>query len=116
MILEIVCDNDGFVSSDTVAITNHFTSNPTHISSYRAVGDLATPAGYGTGGSSTIPQVTTDPVSPTAGQIWVLATGTVGTGGQAMGVLGLTYSRSEVRRYDLSYKASNGSIIRMRLS
>lgn len=110
MILEIVCDNDGFISTDTQAITDHFTNNPTHVSSYRAIGDSAAPTPY-TAGSGTIPEVTTDPVSPTAGQVWVLAAD-LGAVGTPIGLLlSLTYAVSNFD-YKLSYRTSEGTTVR----
>lgn len=115
MIYYAVCDQDGFTTNDADLADVHFIANPTHTSHFGAGGTSCYPVPY-SGGGSTIPQVATDPVSSTAGQTWVLASGTTGVSGQAMGVLGLTYSRAEVEHYDLSYKAENGDIIRVRLS
>jgi hypothetical protein len=50
-------------------------------------------------GSIQLPEYTSDPASPTAGQAWISAAGSAGTAGQAMGVMGLTYSRTEVDQY-----------------
>lgn len=114
MITYAVCDQDGFISLSTEGDIAHYAANPTHTSHVGVGGNSASPIPYT--GSSTISQVATDPVSPTPGQIWVLATGQVGTAGQAMGVLGLTYSRQEVQTYQLSYATSNGDIRRVPLS
>lgn len=114
MIYYCVCDQDGFMTNDVDLATSHFQTNPTHTSHMGVGGDSSTPVPYSTG-SSTISQVTTDPVNPTTGQMWVLASGTVGSAGQAMGVLGLTYSRTEVNIYQLSFKTTNGDIKRVRL-
>lgn len=116
MITYDVCDQDGFWSVDSAAVLDHFTTNPTHTSHVGVGGDTCSPLPYSGGGSSTIPEVSSDPVSPTAGQIWLLANGKVGTGGQAMGVLGLTYSQAEVNSYDLSIYTQEGKIIRVRMS
>lgn len=111
----LVCDIDGFVAQDSDAWLQHFTDNPTHTSHIGVGGDSCSPVPYA-GGSSTVPQVTSDPVSPSAGQIWVLANGTNGSAGEAMGVMGLTYSRSEVDFYELSFVADNGDIKKARLT
>lgn len=63
-----------------------------------------------TNGVTNIPQLTSDPVSPTPGTPWVKTTGAIGFPGLAMGPLGLTYSRQEVATYTLSWEAQNGSI------
>lgn len=110
-----VCDIDGFTSDGTEGNVQHYADNPTHTSHIGIGGDLSVPVPYSTG-IPIIPQVVSDPASPTAGQMWVLAIGQVGTAGQAMGVLGLTYSDEVVQSYQLSYKASNGDIKRVGLS
>lgn len=116
MIYYCVCDQDGFYTNDPDLALTHFTSNPTHTSHFGAGGDSCDPIPYTGGGSSTIPEVSSDPISPTAGQIWLLANGKVGTGGQAMGVLGLTYSQAEVASYDLSIYTQEGKTIRVRMT
>lgn len=115
MITYDVCDQDGFWSTDSIAVQAHYDANPTHTSHVGLGGDSATPVPY-SGGSSTISEVSSDPVSPTAGQIWLLANGKVGAAGQAMGVLGLTYSQTEVASYDLSIYTQEGKTIRVRMS
>jgi len=114
MILEIVCDNDGFISGDTQAITDHFTNNPTHVSSYRAVGDSATPTPYSSG-NSTIPELTSDPSSPTAGQAWVLATPLAAIGSPIGILLALTYATTTFS-YQFSYRTTENTTIRTVLS
>lgn len=115
MIYYCVCDQDGFDTNDPELALAHFTDNPTHTSHFGAGGDSCVPIPY-SGGSSTIPEVTTDPVSPTTGQIWLLANGKTGTAGQAMGVLGLTYSQPEVESYDLSIYTQEEKTIRVRMT
>jgi len=67
------------------------------------------------GGSSQITQVTSDPSSPQSGDVWVLVNGSAGSAGQAMGILGLTYSRTEATSYQFSIKLANGDIKRIGL-
>ncbi len=68
-----------------------------------------------TAGSTPVLEVLTDPVTPTAGSLWVRVTGKDGSPGVAMGVLGLTYSHTEIQFAGLSCKLSNGDIRRVRL-
>lgn len=112
----LVCDQDGYISYTEEGDDSHFLINPTHTSHIGVCGDSGAPIPYTSGGSSTIPEVTTDPVSPTINQAWVLDIGSVGVAGQAMGVLGLTYSRTEVDQYQLSIKMANGDIKRTNLN
>ncbi len=66
--------------------------------------------------SLTIPEVMVDPSSPGAGDSWVLLSH-VGLAGEAMGVLGLTYSGDIVsNRYLLSYYTTEGTTVRTELS
>ena len=109
-----VCDQDGFVSLTVEGDIAHYANNPTHTSHIGVGGDSCSPAPY-EAGSSSIPQVTSDPPSPVVGVPWILATGTVGSAGLAMGVMGLTYTQREVTRYDLSIKTEEGYIKRVRL-
>jgi|SRR6185369_3080668 len=111
----LVCDQDSLVFQESDAWDAHFISNPTHTSHIGVGGDSSSPTAYSTGGSSTVSQVIIDPTSPTTGQYWLRATGTVGIAGQAMGVLGLTYSQTEVEKYELSIKTAEGYIKRVRL-
>ena len=69
----------------------------------------------GGGGSGTIPEYYTDPVSPTPGQTWVLATLKMAAGSPIGLLLSLTYSIS-VYTYQLSYYTSEGTIIRTPLN
>lgn len=59
-----------------------------------------------------------DPVSPTAGTIWVKRTFTpLGNPGDGMGLLlALTYSGVGASTYELSYKTNENTIIRTVLS
>jgi len=68
-----------------------------------------------TSGSSAIPEVYIDPVSPTAGQTWVLATdrGAIGT---PIGLLLSLTHAANVFGYQLSYRTLEGTTIRMVLS
>lgn len=114
MITYLVCDQDGFIGITESEITAHFVANPTHTSHIGIEGDLGSPTPY-PGGSSTISQVTTDPVSPTAGTTWVLATdqGAIGT---PIGLLlSLTHANS-LFVYQLSYRTAQGTTIRTNLS
>jgi len=66
--------------------------------------------------NTTIPEVTMDPSSPTAGETWVLMS-SVGLAGEAMGVLGLTYSGDAAHStYQLSYYTTEGTTVRTELS
>lgn len=109
-----VCDIDGFTTNDPDVAEAHFLLWPAHTSHFGVGGIDASPTPYA-GGSSTISQVTSDPVAPSTGQFWILAEGSVGGAGHAMGVLGLTYSRNEVAAYKLSVKMVNGDVKRMEL-
>lgn len=110
----LVCDQDGFVADTQEGNIAHYATNPTHTSHVGIGGDSSTPVPYT--GSSGISEVDTDPSSPTPGTMWLKANGRVGTAGQAMGVLGLTYSQSEVASYQLSIKTSEGPIVRVGVS
>ena len=58
----------------------------------------------GGGGSSTIPELYTDPVSPTPQQVWVRATPIV-SGGTPIGLLlALTHSDITGYTYELAYR------------
>ena len=77
------------------------------------------PVIYQSGGSSSsssgIPEVYTDPVSPTPGQTWILATA-IANVGQPIGLLlSLTYAVNRYT-YQLSYYTSENLIIRTVLS
>lgn len=113
MITFVYCDFDSFLSSDTNAITTHFTDNPTHTSRIGIMGDSGIPAHYG--GGSTPQEVTTDPVSPTAGDIWVLHSASV-TGGSPIGLL-LSLTQTQVAsQYLLSYRTTENTTVRTVLS
>lgn len=77
----------------------------------------------GSGGSSTlvIPELTSDPISPSPQQAWVLYTvvgGTGGNAGQPIGLLlSLTYAGSGgSSSYKFSYQSLEGPIVRTTLS
>jgi len=64
----------------------------------------------------TIPEYDTDPFPLNFGDTWVLATGTL-LAGQAMGVLGLTYSGDlGTATYQLSYYTTEATIVRTPLN
>jgi len=64
----------------------------------------------------TIPEYASDPVVLNFNDTWVLATGTL-LGGDAMGVLGLTYSGDlGSATYLLSYYTTEGTIVRTPLT
>jgi hypothetical protein len=68
------------------------------------------------GGTPTIPEVYQDPSSPTPQQTWILAT-TNYTAGQAMGIMGLTYSGDLASdTYQLSYRTNEGTTVRTPLN
>lgn len=105
-----VCDIDGFTSDGTEGNVQHYTDNPTHTSHIGIGGDLSVPIPYSS--SSLIPQVTTDPVSPVSGQIWVRKLGT--TGGEPIGLLlSLTYASTLL--YQLSYRTAESTTLRITL-
>jgi len=76
----------------------------------------------GSGGSATITELGSDPISPTTNQAWVLRTGSGGTGGgilQATMGLGFPYlsvSSGGSYTYQLSYYTEAGTIVRSTLS
>lgn len=64
----------------------------------------------------TIPQYNVDPLPLSFGDTWVLATGTL-LAGEAMGVLGLTYSGDlATPSYQLSYYTNEATIRRTSLT
>lgn len=67
------------------------------------------------GGSSIIPEFTSDPVSPTAGQTWILRTTTHSAGSSIGLLLGLTYA-NDLYAYQLSYFTTESTIVRTGLS
>lgn len=79
----------------------------------------AVPGGSGGGGGSTaiLQYDNTDPVSPAAHDAWVLRTGTITGGGEAMGLLlALTYAASGSYTYQFSYRTEEGTTIRATLT
>lgn len=111
MIQYVVCDQDGQVFQTNAGYAQHFADNPTHTSHSGACGDSASPTPYS--GGSSVPEVTSDPSSPSYGQSWVLDTGSAGTAGEAMGAMGIPYSRTEVAQYQFCVKTLNGDIKRV---
>lgn len=112
----LVCDQDGFIVENIEGSTvQHFIDNPTHTAHVGVGGDSSVPTTYAAGSSGTISEVETDPALPVAGQIWLKVNGAIGVAGQAMGVMGLTYTKKEVDNYDLSMKTSAGQIVRLRM-
>ena len=74
-----------------------------------------TPAGSSGGGGGTLPEYYTDPVSPAAGDTWILAT-IATAGGSPMGMLlSITYA-ANTYTYQLSYRTTEGTTIRTTLS
>lgn len=72
-------------------------------------------SGGGTSGPVAIPEVYTDPLTPLAGSVWVLALDQ-GTGGSPLGLLlSLTHAVS-IFTYQLSYRTTEGTTIRTVLS
>ena len=75
--------------------------------------------GSGTG-SGTIPQYTSDPVSPTAGQAWILRSGSVSAGGDIMTFIGgfplVNPGGGGGYTYQFSYYTNEGTIIRNTLT
>lgn len=68
------------------------------------------------GGSVSIPEITTDPVSPAAQSAWILYTPTTG-GGTPIGLLlSLTYPGTGSSSYKFSYKTIEGPIVRVTLT
>lgn len=116
MITYAVCDQDGFVSLSVEGDIAHYAANPTHTSHIGVGGDSSSPIPYSTG-SSTIPEVTSDPVSPTAGQTWVLHTGGITTSGTPLGLLlSLTHDVTSANVYQLSYRTTENTTIRVGMS
>lgn len=74
------------------------------------------------GGSSSIPELSSDPASPTTNQAWVLRSGSGGTGGgvlQATMGLGFPYLSANTGgsfSYQFSYYTEAGTIVRSTLS
>jgi hypothetical protein len=69
-----------------------------------------------TSGSVNIPEVNIDPLTPNAGDTWVLHLGTA-IGGSPIGLLlALTQSDDRVGGYDLSYRTSEGTTVRTPLT
>lgn len=75
------------------------------------VGDTIRGAG---GGSSGIPELANDPVSPSTSEAWVLRTDFYG--GSPIGLLLSLTSVSMPSTYKLSYKTISGAIVRVALA
>lgn len=60
-----------------------------------------------------VPELNPDPGSPAPGDVWVRSADVGFNAGDAMGVMGLTYSGPS---YSLSYKTESGGIVRTELS
>lgn len=63
-----------------------------------------------------LPQVAISPTYVAANDSYVLANGTVGAPGMAMGMMGLTYTKQEVESYALVYKTSEGKDVKVGLA
>lgn len=74
--------------------------------------------GTGGGGTASIPEYTSDPISPSAEDAWVLRSGGAVGGGSPIGMLlALTYAGSGGSyTYQFSYYTNEGTIIRNTLS
>lgn len=76
----------------------------------------------GASSGSTIPELSSDPASPTTNQAWVLRSGSGGTGGgvvQAITGLGfpiMSVNTGGTYSYQLSYYTEAGTIVRSTLS
>jgi hypothetical protein len=74
------------------------------------------------GGSSSIPELTSDPASPGVNEAWVLRSGSGGTGGgvlQAITGLGFPYLSPNTGgsfTYEFSYRTIAGTTVRSTLS
>lgn len=68
-------------------------------------------------GSVTIPELTSDPVSPAPESAWVLRTDVPEIIGSPIGLLlSLTYATSSLPTYQFSYQTLEGTIVRTQLS
>lgn len=65
-------------------------------------------------GALSVPEYQTDPASPAASDMWVLAPRH--SAGLAMGALGMTYSNNDGFYYDLSFRTAFGETKRVRMS
>lgn len=72
-------------------------------------------SGGGSSGSVSIPQVTTDPASPITGAAWVLHTPS-NIGGAPIGLLLALTQTVGNGTYQLSYKTSQGTVVRTPLT
>lgn len=65
------------------------------------------------GGNPSIPEVTADPVSPTAGDVWVLHTTLPAVIGTPLGLLlSITRSTDATEMYQLSYYTTENTTVR----
>jgi hypothetical protein len=70
----------------------------------------------GGGGSSSIPELTSDPISPAPQSMWVLKTGGTGSGEPLGLLLALTTTSGVPLSYQLSYQTLEGTTIRTTLA
>ncbi len=57
-----------------------------------------------------LPEVTSNPINPVIGQSWVKVNGLVGSAGQAMGVMGITYAKPEAADWAFCVQTAESSI------
>lgn len=68
-------------------------------------------------GSTSIPELTSDPVSPTPQSAWVLATTSIVGGGDPIGLLmALTHAGAITYSYQLSYRTLENTTVRVALT
>lgn len=65
---------------------------------------------------ASIPELTSDPVSPTPEEAWVLYSGTIPAGTPMGLLLSLTYGTQAIGTYQFSYKTLEGPIKRVSLT
>ena len=66
--------------------------------------------------TASIPEYTTDPVSPAVEDAWVLHTVPTGAGVPIGLLLALTYSGTGTEKWEFSYKTSTGGIKRVEIT
>lgn len=110
-----ICTQDGLVFVATSTLEAHLTANPTHFAILGWNGDTGVPTNPVV--TNTRTEVSSLAEATQLGlAAFVLALGKVGSPGLAMGMMGTTYSRSEVDTYDLYYTAANGDLKKVRLT
>lgn len=72
--------------------------------------------GSSSSGAVSIPEYTSDPASPSAGDAWVRHTVPTGAGSPIGLLLALTQAGSGTESYDLSYRTSAGTTIRVTMA